>query len=91
MTTPNASTAHPLGEAAGSVQWRSCAKWPDGLLAFAYPDHDNTTRDMHDSKEAAEAVCKMLERDGLGGERIHFPVKTWVERLAPNDDSATKP
>lgn len=62
-----------------TTRWRSCAKWPDGLLSFCYPDHDNTTRDIHDTKEQAEAVCAMLEREGLGGERIHFPARTWIE------------
>jgi hypothetical protein len=55
-------------------RWRSCAEW--------HPCHgfpDNTTTDEHDSRGAAEAVCRGLNRMGLGGERIHFPVRTWVE------------
>lgn len=26
-------------------------------------------------------LCAKLEREGLGGERCHFPVKTWVEPI----------
>lgn len=40
---------------------------------------DNTTRDRHETRAQAEAVCRTLEREGLGGERIHFPVETWTE------------
>ncbi len=72
---------------AGSViAWRSCAQWPDGILRFSYEGHNNTTRDRHGSREQAEGVCTLLHRDGLGGERIHFPVRTWVEPIhSPND------
>jgi hypothetical protein len=68
---------HRVGELPS--RWKSCAQWPDGLLSFGYADHNNTTTDLHDTMEQAEAVCRMLEREGLGGERIHFPLKTWVE------------
>lgn len=59
------------------MAWKSCAEWE--------PQHgfpDNTTTDTHDSREAAEAVCRGLQRQGLGGERIHFPVRVWVEEQA---------
>lgn len=55
-------------------KWKSCAEW-ESCHGF----HNNTTTDTHPTKEAAEWVCKMLKREGLGGERIHFPIKTWVE------------
>lgn len=58
------------------MKYKSCAQWHPGHVY--YPVKDITT-DIHDTKEQAEAVCRMLERDGLGGERIHFPIKTWVE------------
>jgi len=78
--TPSANAGPNCAESPGSViAWRSCAQWPDGLLSFAYEDHDNTTRDRHDTEEQADAVCSMLRREGLGGERIHFPVRTWTE------------
>lgn len=63
------------------MKYYSCAQWPDGLLSFAYENHENTTRDTHKTKEQAEAICKILEKCGLGGERIHFPVKTWIEEI----------
>jgi hypothetical protein len=57
-------------------KWKSIAIW-DKCHGF----QDNTTMDEHETKEEAEAVCKLLERDGLGGERIHFPLKTTVEEI----------
>ena len=54
--------------------WKSNAEW-DKSLGF----ENNVTTDTHHTRGAAEAVCNMLERDGLGGDRKHFPIKTWVE------------
>jgi hypothetical protein len=56
------------------MRWKSCAEW-DACHGF----ENNMTTDTHDTKEAAEAVCRGLRREGLGGERIHFPLRTWVE------------
>lgn len=89
---PTVPSAQPATETRGAGQrvrsdagsviaWHSCAQWPDGLLSFAYTDHNNTTRDRHDTEKQAEAVCALLSRFGLGGERIHFPVKTWTEPI----------
>jgi hypothetical protein len=61
------------------IGWNSCAQWPEGLLSFSYADHNNTTRDRHETKEQADGVCSLLRKNGLGGERIHFPVRTWSE------------
>ena len=58
------------------MKWTSWAEWPKGHIVGASPE--NTTSDTHETREAAEAVCAMLRRDGLGGERCHFPVRTWV-------------
>lgn len=60
----------------GSGRWRSYAKW-DHSLGF----EEDTTTDSHGSKEAALAVCDILQREGLGGNRVHFPVKTWVAEI----------
>jgi len=57
-------------------KWKSCAKW-EGNLEFS----NSLTTDQHDTKEQAEAVCEMLERDGFGGDGIHFPINTWVEPI----------
>lgn len=62
--------------------WKSCAEWPAGHIVGAEPE--NVTTDEHETKEHAEAVCAMLRREGLGGERCHFPVRTWVEPIEPN-------
>ncbi len=58
------------------AKWMSIAEW-DPCHSFC----DNKTVDTHKTKEQAEAVCRMLESDGLGGERIHFPVKTTVAEV----------
>lgn len=31
----------------------------------------------------------MLERNGFGGERIHFPVKTWTVPIYPENSQPT--
>lgn len=61
------------------MRWRSCAEW-DACHGF----QDNKTTDLHDTPEQAAGVCRLLEKEGLGGERIHFPVRTWVEKKAVN-------
>ena len=72
MKTPNSDNAR---------RWRSCARW-----AHKHGFDRDLTTDLHDSKEQAVAVCDMLMRDGLGGEKIHFPFETWVEE-APVEQS----
>lgn len=57
-----------------SKPFTSNAQWPEGLLSGS-----DFSADSHETLEQAQAVCDMLRRDGLGGEHIHFPVKTWVE------------
>lgn len=83
--TDNTAGSDCLAALGSPIGFLSCVQWPDGLLSFAYEDHGNTTRDRHDTREQAEAVCKMIEREGLGGERCHFPVKTWVEEILPEN------
>ncbi|MGD9156884.1 MAG: hypothetical protein PVG39_00625 [Desulfobacteraceae bacterium] len=56
--------------------WKSCAKW-DPCHGF----YNDMTTDKHDTKEQAEEVLKLLRREGLGGERCHFPLETWVEPI----------
>ena len=57
--------------------WTSNAQWPQGSVRQARAG-DRTT-DFHLTESAARAVCRMLERDGLGGEGKVFPLRTWVE------------
>lgn len=64
-------------------RWRSVAEW-DSAHGFC----DNKTTDDHDTEEQAKAVCAMLRRDGLGGERIHFPKRAWIEDLKVMEASA---
>lgn len=73
----NATSGSESGGVAGSKRWLSCAEW-DERHGF----QNNITIDKHHTKGEAEAVCRLLEREGLGGERCHFPLKTWVEQEA---------
>lgn len=56
--------------------FQSCAEWDKHTQGF---HSNNITKDQHETKEQAEGVCKLLRKEGLGGEGIWFPVKTWVE------------
>ncbi|MDZ8119532.1 hypothetical protein [Pontiella agarivorans] len=61
-------------------RFRSHAQWPEGsVMQKKAKDH---TMDCHATEAAAQAICRMLERDGLGGEGKIFPIKTWVEDLS---------
>jgi len=68
----NASCASPCSTA---LAWQSNAEW-ESIHGF----HDNLTTDTHHSEAHAQSVCDGLDRDGLGGEGIHFPVRTWVSK-----------
>lgn len=59
------------------MSWTSHAQWPKWSVCQSRAN-DHTT-DTHLTEAAAKAVCRMLERDGLGGEGKVFPVRTWVE------------
>lgn len=63
------------------MKYTSNAKWP---RMDAYLGNADVTSDEHDTKEQAQAVCDILEREGFGGEGKMFPVKTWVEAKSPN-------
>jgi hypothetical protein len=57
--------------------WTSKAEWPKGTISQSRAN--DITTDDHPTEAQARAVCRMLERDGLGGEGKIFPVRTWVE------------
>ena len=56
-------------------RWTSNAEWPC---------QSEPTTDEHDTREQAQAVCTALERNGMGGEREIFPLRTWVAPVMPN-------
>jgi len=56
-------------------RYHSNAQWPD---CVALGTSDNSSTDSHYTKKEAESICKMLERDGFGGDGLIFPIKTWV-------------
>lgn len=59
------------------TQFKSVAKWPDGV-GITLGNANNTSEDMHGSREAAQAVCDMLVKNGFGGDGLVFPVWTQV-------------
>jgi len=61
------------------MKYKSVAYWPEGAFCDVL-GHDVplVSQDNHVSKESAEAVCSMLERQGYGLERKIFPTKTEV-------------
>lgn len=59
------------------TRYRSVAIWPKGC----FDSIGNRSEDSHHSKEAAEAVCHILMRDGAGGEGKFFPIKVYAEPI----------
>lgn len=58
------------------MKYKSIAEWPPGLSI-----ENNTSTDVHGSRAAAEAVCRMLREKGLGGDGRVFPIHTRVEPI----------
>jgi len=56
--------------------WQSCAEWPPGTILG---QEDQVTKDVNGSKDSAQGVADMLRRDGFGGDKQIFPLRTWVE------------
>lgn len=59
------------------TKWRSIAVWPEGVIIASTGKSESS--DIHDSREAAEAACRRLRRDGFGGNGEHFPLSLRVE------------
>lgn len=59
------------------MKYLSFAEWPEGTCRnrFGLP----ISQDTHETKEAAEGVCRLLEREGYSGQRQAFPIRTWTE------------
>lgn len=64
------------------MNYISHAIWPKDA-GIHLGNEDNESTDTHGSREAAEAVCQMLEDRGFGGDGNVFPVKTWVTPESP--------
>jgi len=61
-------------------EWTSNAEWPWPKGSVVQKRANDKTTDFHYTEAEAKAVCRMLERDGLGGEGKIFPIRTWVEK-----------
>ena len=57
--------------------WLSIAVWPRPAVELG--NEDNSSTDKHATKEAAQAVCRLLRKNGLGGDGKIFPIATSVE------------
>jgi hypothetical protein len=55
--------------------WKSIAVWPEGACGCC------RSSDEHPTREAAEAVCRLLRRHGFGGHGEVFPISTHVEPI----------
>jgi len=55
--------------------FKSCIEWNPEEVCL----ENSITTDLHETYEQAESICKIIQRDGLGGEGKIFPIKTWVE------------
>ncbi len=64
------------------MKFRSVAVWPNTIKVGNVIGKNEST-DTHDTEEQAEAVCRMLLRDGFGGEMEVFPLSTRVEVVEP--------
>lgn len=59
-------------------RWLSIVLWPDEVRTGRIP---NESTDTHPTRSHAEAVCRGIERDGLGGLGKVFPISTRVEEI----------
>lgn len=55
--------------------FKSVALWPESVSTGKVP---NESDDSHTSLEAAVHVCQVLRREGLGGNRVIFPIQVYV-------------
>lgn len=58
--------------------WESVVLWPKEVSTGNDP---NVSTDRHTTQEQAQAVCDAIEREGLGGEGIIFPLSTKVVEI----------
>lgn len=57
-------------------EYKSNAQWP--LDVYRGIDGSGISADDHYTREEAANVCRMLRRDGFGGQGIYFPLRVWV-------------
>lgn len=58
--------------------FKSIAVWPD-TIKVGNVEGKNESVDTHETKGQAEGVCRLLERQGFGGDGKVFPISTRVE------------
>jgi len=62
-----------------SEGWKSFAEWDKEVYTNMYGKP--ISEDTHSTREQAQAICGMLERDGFGGDNEHYPIRTWTEKI----------
>lgn len=70
------------------IGWKSCAEWAPEVYHDEYGKHVST--DTHGSEREARGVCNLLHLHGFGGDHEHFPIRTWIEPIYP-DQPSTQP
>jgi len=68
------------------ITYFSNAEWPEGAgVLNSYGERKS--QDSHQTERAALSVCKMLEKDGLGGNGVIFPIRTWASEKCSHEKS----
>lgn len=57
------------------MKFSSCAQWPAGTATFS----NDVTKDENGTWALANGIAQRLRREGFGGDRKVFPIRTWVE------------
>lgn len=58
--------------------FQSIAVWPD-TIKVGNVEGKNESVDTHDTQDQAEGVCRLMKKEGFGGDRKVFPLSTRVE------------
>jgi hypothetical protein len=62
------------------------ARWPMNRgISNEYGEPESS--DKHQTEREALAVCKLLEKEGYGGDGEIFPVRTWVSEKCKFEDA----
>jgi len=62
------------------TEYYSNAEWPEGTYSNMYGKPISS--DKNESYNSAFQMCVSLEKEGFGGDRKLFPIRTWVSKEA---------
>ena len=58
--------------------WKSVVVWPKEVSTG---NTDNISTDIHITEDQAKQVCDAIQKEGLGGERLIFPITTYTREI----------